>query len=176
MGPLEGAARAAAPGPSMHENHARGRAFKKNTNSLAHTRPHSLVVAMAPRTTSLVATAVAVAFAPVAAAVNGTRVLLTEAAKADGAVCLDGSPAAVYIIPGAEARKIIVLQRGGAWCTSDGDCAARAATTLGSSVDYPPSLDFDAADDMFGGEPFGMLSGNATLNPMMWNWTRVFLP
>lgn len=35
-------------------------------------------------------------------------VLLTQAATADGAVCLDGSPAAYYIYRGAETQKWII--------------------------------------------------------------------
>lgn len=35
-------------------------------------------------------------------------VLLTQAASEDGAVCLDGSPAAYYIYRGAESRKWII--------------------------------------------------------------------
>lgn len=40
-----------------------------------------------------------------------TRVLLTDAVKA-GAVCLDGSPAAVYVKLG-DPFKFVILQRGG---------------------------------------------------------------
>ena len=43
----------------------------------------------------------------------GAIVYLTEAAKTAGAVCLDGSPAAVYVAPNAEAHKVYVHQQGG---------------------------------------------------------------
>jgi hypothetical protein len=106
---------------------------------------------------------------------NATLVLLTDAAKAFGAVSLDGSPGALYIKPGTEARKFVILQKGGGWCTSDDDCAARSRTELGSSTSFPPSLDFDNADVMFSA-PFQQLSSNASMNPFLYTWTKIFLP
>lgn len=46
----------------------------------------------------------------------GAIVYLTDAAKTSGAVCLDGSPAAAYIAPNAEAHKVYVHQQGGGAC------------------------------------------------------------
>lgn len=44
-----------------------------------------------------------------------TRVLLTDAAKDDGAVCIDGTPAAVYVKPGVgeNAKRFILFWEGG---------------------------------------------------------------
>ena len=44
-----------------------------------------------------------------------TRVLLTDAAKDDGAVCIDGTPAAVYVKPGIgeNAKRFILFWEGG---------------------------------------------------------------
>ena len=52
------------------------------------------------------------------------------------AKCIDGSPAAFYLRPGAGggASKWVVFHEGGLWCISLSDCRARANTTLGSSV------------------------------------------
>lgn len=41
--------------------------------------------------------------------------LLTDAAKNQGAVCLDGSPAAFYLRPEVETQKFFIFQEGGGW-------------------------------------------------------------
>eukprot|EP01079_Euglenida_sp_SAG-EU17-18_P008823 gene8823-8003_t len=71
-----------------------------------------------------------------------TRYLLTEAAAAAGAVCLDGSPGGYYLrspLPGAPAgpARWVVFHEGGGWCGSDAGCAQRANTSLGSSTFWP---------------------------------------
>ena len=98
-----------------------------------------------------------------------TLALLTDAAQRDGAVCLDGSPAARYIVRGAEPRKWLVYQQGGGWCTGTDGCAERAQTSLGSSTSYPPT----STEVM---QEQGYLSSDPLVSPLMWNWTHVFLP
>jgi len=106
---------------------------------------------------------------------TATRRELPPAAAAAGAVALDGSPYVYYVAPGAEARKFVIYQKGGGWCNTDLECAARAATELGSSnaTFFPPTIDYAAFTESAG---FKLLYANATLNPLCWNWTRVFLP
>lgn len=91
---------------------------------------------------------------------------LTDAAKNQGAVCLDGSPAAYYYAPGIESTKFYIHQQGGGWCTSDDDCFGRSKTNLGSSKNYSQTLNF-------GG---GYFSNDPVQNPLMWNFTRIYLP
>ena len=67
----------------------------------------------------------AAATASEAPATTWQLVLLKEAAVNDGAVCIDGSPAAVYVKPGVgdKARRFILLWEGGGWCESlEGEC------------------------------------------------------
>ena len=102
----------------------------------------------------------ATAFA--AAATPWPRVLLpTE----NGAVALDGSPAALYLRPGAgaNASNVILFFEGGGWCETLQDCADRAKTALGSSK-FP--TDGYAARDL--------LQSNCTLNPYFCGWSMVY--
>ena len=94
--------------------------------------------------------------------------LLTAAATSQGAVYLDGSPAARYIVRGDPARWL-VYQEGGGWCSSLQDCAARANSTLGSSTTYPRTSTTVMQQQ-------GYLSNDPAVNPQFHNWTRVFLP
>ena len=66
--------------------------------------------------------------------------LLSDAATSEGAVCLDGSPAAFYWSPGAETTKFYLHQEGGGWCGSDSDCFGRSKTRLGSSKSYTKTI------------------------------------
>ena len=77
--------------------------------------------------------ALATASAATPEATTAFRLILDEAAARDGAVCLDGSPAVVYISLGTEPTKFYVHQQGGGWCNDLDGCAARAFTALGSS-------------------------------------------
>jgi len=65
-------------------------------------------------------------------------VYLNGSSAPEGAVCLDGSPPAVYIKPGVgdDASKWILFFEGGGWCESAQDCYARSFTALGSSSSY----------------------------------------
>lgn len=104
-----------------------------------------------------------------------TRRELPAAATAAGAVALDGSPYVYYVAPGAEKEKFVIYQKGGGWCGSDAECAARSLTELGSSnaTFFPAVIDYStfAASD-----GFKLLFANASINPLAWNWTRIFLP
>ena len=94
--------------------------------------------------------------------------LLTDAAANDGAVFLDGSPAARYIVKGDPARWLI-YQQGGGWCSSMADCASRANSTLGSSKTYPATSKTVMSEN-------GYLSNDPSTNPLFATWTRVYLP
>ena len=94
--------------------------------------------------------------------------LLTAAQQSQGAVFLDGSAAARYIVRGDPA-KWIVYQQGGGWCSSMQDCAMRANSTLGSSKTYPKT-------SLVVMQEQGYLSNDPAVNPLFFNWTRVYLP
>jgi len=97
---------------------------------------------------------------------EGKLTLLTEAQR-DGAVCLDGSPAAFYFRPGFSTgvNKWLLFHEGGGWCNSLEDCLGRSKTDLGSSKGYGPTMNI-------GG---GYFSTNETENPLMYNWNMVYL-
>jgi len=69
-----------------------------------------------------------------AAAAPWTKLLLQENVAA-GAVCLDGSPAPLYVRPGSGdgASKWILFFQGGAWAQSYPDALSRTQSNLGSS-------------------------------------------
>jgi len=85
---------------------------------------------------------------------------------ADGAVCIDGSPAAYYYHAGSGdgVTKWFLHYQGGGYCDSLESCYGRSLTNLGSSKAYPPQLDL-------GG---GYFSNDPTINPLMYNWNMVF--
>lgn len=91
---------------------------------------------------------------------------LTAAAAREGAVCLDGSPAAYYFFKGAKASSFYLHQQGGGWCSSDADCLSRSKTALGSSKGYAPQMQ----------ENTGYFSPDPAVNPLMHDWSKVFLP
>lgn len=96
------------------------------------------------------------------------RVLMTQDAQQNGAVCLDGSPGAYYVKwgSGADVNKWIVHINGGGWCTDPKDCFGRSLTSLGSSSSYAPTADF-------GG--FDMLNITIERNPDFYQYTSVFV-
>lgn len=55
---------------------------------------------------------------------------------------------------------------GGGWCNSDSNCLSRSKTALGSSKGYAAAISQES----------GYFSDDPTINPMMWNWTKVYLP
>lgn len=99
---------------------------------------------------------------------------LTDAAKANQAVCLDGSPPVYYHRKGtgSGANKWFVHQQGGGWCSSEQDCADRAKGALGSTKSDGPSMSLGASDLGSNGDYFTV--DNKT-NPMMYNWNAVML-
>ena len=100
---------------------------------------------------------------------------LPDAARANGAVSLDGSSYIYYVSPGAEKNKFVIYQKGGGWCFSDENCLQRASTELGSSTLplFTPTVDYTKFEET---ARFMLLHSNETLNPQAWNWTRIFLP
>lgn len=73
-------------------------------------------------------------------------VLLTEAAKSKGAVCLDGSPGGYYIrrpLIDTNSRKFLIFHEGGGWCKSDANCLDRSHNRLGSSTSYEATIPAD---------------------------------
>jgi len=58
-----------------------------------------------------------------------------------------------------------IHHEGGGWCTSVADCYGRSQTGLGSSKGYTATIDL----------PFGYMSNSRTVNPMMYNWNKVYL-
>ena len=83
----------------------------------------------------------------------------------NGAVALDGSPAALYLRPGvgANASNVVLFFEGGGWCETLLDCADRAGTALGSSNF---STDGYAARDL--------LQANCIVNPYFCGWSAVY--
>ena len=92
--------------------------------------------------------------------------LLTSAAASEGAVCLDNSPAAYYFLKGAKATSFYIHQQGGGWCNSDADCLSRSKTPLGSSKTYAAQVEEDS----------GTFSPDPAVNPLMHDWSKIFLP
>jgi hypothetical protein len=91
---------------------------------------------------------------------------LTEAAARDGAVCLDGSPAAYYFFQGAKSTSYYIHQEGGGWCNSDEDCLSRSKTALGSSKSYAATIS----------QTTGYFSPDPAINPLMHDWSKIYLP
>lgn len=96
-----------------------------------------------------------------------TAYFLTDAAKTEGAVCLDGTAPAYYFRPGVDSgiNKWYLHHEGGGWCESLADCYGRSLTDLGSSSKYPKTLDL-------GG---GYFSTDPNQNPQMYNWNAVYM-
>mmetsp|Transcript_25911 Transcript_25911/g.28815 ORF Transcript_25911/g.28815 Transcript_25911/m.28815 type:complete len:381 (+) Transcript_25911:19-1161(+) len=92
---------------------------------------------------------------------------LTEAAKTEGAICIDGTPGAYYFRPGSGsgANKWYIHHEGGGWCESSDNCYGRSLGRLGSSKSYTPTMALNG----------GYFSNEDTVNPMMYNWNMVYL-
>eukprot|EP01087_Luapelamoeba_hula_P002282 TRINITY_DN1197_c1_g1_i3.p1 TRINITY_DN1197_c1_g1~~TRINITY_DN1197_c1_g1_i3.p1 ORF type:complete len:440 (+),score=57.45 TRINITY_DN1197_c1_g1_i3:168-1487(+) len=84
------------------------------------------------------------------------------------AICLDGTPGAYYFAPGsAEGKhKWVIWHEGGGFCTTPETCWARSSRPLGSSQRYQATMPFNALDQ---------LTSDETVNPMMYNWNRVYI-
>jgi hypothetical protein len=64
------------------------------------------------------------------------------------AVCLDGSPSALYVSKGAESKKLLIFFLGGGVCAERSGTAAtlkacleRSQSILGSSTKWPDTID-----------------------------------
>lgn len=103
-----------------------------------------------------------------------TKKYLPARYAASGAVALDGSPYAYYVSPG-EKGKLVIYQKGGGWCYSDEECAARALTELGSSNNtfLPPQIVFEQFAET---AHFELLFSNASVSPLTASFTKIFLP
>ena len=91
---------------------------------------------------------------------------LTDAAKTDNAVCLDGSPGLYYHRPGTGdgANKWYIHQEGGGWCSSIGACQGRSMQALGSSTNYTATISMGSS----------YFSLDPAVNPLMHNWNMVY--
>ena len=91
---------------------------------------------------------------------------LVEAAKADNAVCLDGSPGLYYHLPGTGTGvdKWYIHLEGGGWCSSVAACQGRSLTNLGSSANYTTTVSMNS----------GYFSLDPAANPLMYNWNVVY--
>jgi hypothetical protein len=80
-----------------------------------------------------------------------------------------------YVHKGVETSKFVIFQKGGGWCYSDIECANRAVTGLGSNSSkfFPEYIDFEAFGET---SHFNILFSNATISPLTWNWTKIYLP
>jgi len=94
---------------------------------------------------------------------------LNEYENTLGAKCLDGTPGMYYHQPGVGSgvHKWYIHHMGGGWCTNVEDCYNRAHSRLGSSKGWPSSMDLDAETNYFSGDP--------KINPMMYNWNKVYM-
>merc|ERR1719183_1221361 len=92
---------------------------------------------------------------------------MTDAAKSNGAQCLDGSPGAYYLQKGTGdgVNKWYIHHQGGGWCESMDDCLSRSQGGLGSSKGFPATANL-------GG---GYFDTDATQNPLMFNWNHVYM-
>ena len=109
----------------------------------------------------------------------GFSLTLLDAAKYPMARCLDGSQPGFYFQPGygSGANSWLVHTQGGGWCVNDNDCLGRSKSALGSSSSWGkggcpnPSSPVCYAD---GGDS-GMLSNSSDVNPLLYNWNKVFI-
>lgn len=81
------------------------------------------------------------------------------------ALCLDGSPYSYYISVGSDTTKFSLNHQGGGWCQDLNECSQRAQTPLGSSKTWTNTVVM--------GDSFSRI---AAQNPLMANWTFVYLP
>ena len=88
-----------------------------------------------------VAAAAAAAAGALAPAANpATRVYLSDASLAAGALALDGSRGVYYVARGAETRKFVIFQKGGGWASFACQPSAASANLLSLSLSlcWPP--------------------------------------
>lgn len=98
--------------------------------------------------------------------------LLHKHSASSSAKCLDGSPSALYVSEG-DPDNFLIYFEGGGMCSGMtleqtlSDCVQRSKTPLGSSKLY--ELTIDLAD-------FTIMSNLERVNPLYYNWTKVFVP
>jgi len=103
---------------------------------------------------SLLATSVAVACTSCAATAGDWEKILLPTRNGT-AVCLDGSPGGYYLRANEASKDWILFHQGGGWCGSPDNCASRALTDLGSSVNWGPTYtDVYEGSAMFDTPPF----------------------
>jgi len=90
---------------------------------------------------------------------------LLSPSTAPRALCMDGSPGGYYLAANSSSRSWILELEGGGECASKDNCDQRVASALGSS-------DYFSKDTTFG----FLLQDDATANPHLGTWNRVFLP
>lgn len=96
------------------------------------------------------------------------QVLLPQSvASATGAVCLDGTPPAMYVDLNTTSRKWILFMQGGAWCHTPEECLARSKTPLGSTSGMPTS-------GPVSWEVSALMSRNTTENPYFSTWNYAY--
>lgn len=124
----------------------------------------------------MIAFLLSLAFSPVASQFSLT---LLDPTTYPLAKCLDGSQPGFYFEPGygSGANNWIVHTQGGGWCVSDGDCAGRAKSPLGSSSSWGRDGCPNSASPVCyadGGDS-GMISNSSQTNPLIYNWNKVFI-
>ncbi|CAE7687223.1 PAE7 [Symbiodinium sp. CCMP2592] len=104
----------------------------------------------------------------------------------DSARCLDGSPVNLYLARGVHAgrKKWVINFQGGGWCTTSPSSASAFGYSHEEDVAHPDLCE-DRAKGYHGSsstdrdfrdfEDKGYLSGNPSVNPMMYNWNRVMI-
>lgn len=80
-------------------------------------------------------------------------------------VCLDGSDPAYYFRAGNASSKWYIHMEGGGWCYTPEECVDRASTSLGSSLGYSDTQNFD----------YDYMSTDPALNPLMHDWNSVYI-
>ena len=84
------------------------------------------------------------------------------------AKCMDGTPAAYYVSSESKsdgAKFVVFTSRVAGRCVDAKACAAKITSSLGSSKYF---------SEMLAG--YQLASGDASENPLLFNWTRVFVP
>jgi len=106
---------------------------------------------------------------PVVSSVESKGYFMKEYVAKYGARCLDGSPGLYYWQPatGSGTNKWYVHHMGGGWCESIEDCFGRSKTELGTSKLWKTTMDISSMG--------GYFSDDANVNPMMYNWNKVFM-
>ena len=95
----------------------------------------------------------------------GKANFLTDAAKKNGAVCLDGTPGNYYFAEGEEKTKYVMFLQGGGWCYNENGCWSRTENHLGSTVNDSETVDMNS---------LGFLGNNASLSPLFYNWNKIY--